>query len=279
VTSPAPFIPESFPLQVFRIGCLFIVGVPAELSTMSGRRLQSTVRDAVMPSLSNGEEPIILIAGLANGYAHHVTTYEEYKCQKFEGASTLFGPHTLAGLQQEFFKLSKALATGRTDLIAPGPRPKDVSKYRFHTIPDVILDTAPISARFGTIVEQADDFYRIGSIVTVRFWGANPRNDLKLGDSYLSVEHQNPDTGEWTTIATDANWETKIWWKRSGVSRSIVTIEWEIPLNTIFGFYRIAYHGTSRKINGALEDFTGFTKDFSVGVSNGFSGYSTCTIM
>ena len=38
---------------------------------------------------------LVVIAGLTNDYSHYVTTYEEYQVQRYEGASTLFGPHTL----------------------------------------------------------------------------------------------------------------------------------------------------------------------------------------
>jgi neutral ceramidase len=34
----------------------------------------------------------VVIAGPANTYAHYVTTIEEYGVQRYEGASTLFGP-------------------------------------------------------------------------------------------------------------------------------------------------------------------------------------------
>lgn len=49
----------------------------------------------------------------------------EYQAQRYEGASTLFGPHTLAGYQQEYAKLAKALATGTS--ADPGPTPPDLS--------------------------------------------------------------------------------------------------------------------------------------------------------
>jgi len=39
-----------------------------------------------------GEDAYVVIAGPANTYAHYVTTIEEYGAQRYEGASTLFGP-------------------------------------------------------------------------------------------------------------------------------------------------------------------------------------------
>jgi hypothetical protein len=53
-------------------------------------------REAVRANLiSNGiigDDAYVLIAGPANSYAHYVTTIEEYGMQRYEGASTIFGP-------------------------------------------------------------------------------------------------------------------------------------------------------------------------------------------
>jgi len=46
----------------------------------------------VQPSWGN---VTFVIAGLTNTYSSYVTTYEEYQAQRYEGASTIFGPHTL----------------------------------------------------------------------------------------------------------------------------------------------------------------------------------------
>jgi hypothetical protein len=45
--------------------------------------------------------------------------------QRYEGASTLYGPHTLAAYQQEFDALVAGLAQNQTSL--PGPTPPDLS--------------------------------------------------------------------------------------------------------------------------------------------------------
>jgi neutral ceramidase len=39
-------------------------------------------------------------------------TFEEFQVQRYAGASTLFGPHTLEAYQQEYYKLAFALAQG-----------------------------------------------------------------------------------------------------------------------------------------------------------------------
>jgi neutral ceramidase len=42
-----------------------------------------------------GEDVRVVIAGLSNTYSSYITTFEEYQMQRYEGASTIFGPHTL----------------------------------------------------------------------------------------------------------------------------------------------------------------------------------------
>ena len=42
-----------------------------------------------------GKDVTVVLAGLTNTYSSYVTTFEEYAMQRYEGASTIFGPHTL----------------------------------------------------------------------------------------------------------------------------------------------------------------------------------------
>ena len=42
-----------------------------------------------------GAQGRVVIAGLSNGYADYTVTYEEYQQQRYEGGSTIFGPHQL----------------------------------------------------------------------------------------------------------------------------------------------------------------------------------------
>src|SRR3546814_9309447 len=83
--------------QIFRIGNLAVLGVPFEVTTMSGRRLRKTVLDALSPV---GVDTVI-IAGLSNDYLHYMATREEYSAQMYEGSSTYAGPWQLAATPQE----------------------------------------------------------------------------------------------------------------------------------------------------------------------------------
>lgn len=58
--------------------------------------LTKPFRNAVRAELISqgviGEDAYVVIAGPANTYGHYVATREEYSVQRYEGASTLFGP-------------------------------------------------------------------------------------------------------------------------------------------------------------------------------------------
>eukprot|EP00058_Branchiostoma_floridae_P025487 XP_002610977.1 hypothetical protein BRAFLDRAFT_127904 [Branchiostoma floridae] len=106
MTFPYAWQPDIVDIQLLRWGQLVVAAVPGEFSTMSGRRLRDTVQRAV---LSKGlpDDTEVVIAGLSNTYADYITTYEEYQVQRYEGASTIYGPHTLAAFQQLYSQLAQ----------------------------------------------------------------------------------------------------------------------------------------------------------------------------
>jgi neutral ceramidase len=123
IATPDPLIPNILPLQVVRIGNLVLAGVPAELTTMAGRRLRKSIAEEIQ----NSGVSYVVLATYANGYSQYITTAEEYNKQHYEGASTLFGPATLTVYQQEFLKLASAVKRGVS--VDAGPVPQDVSVY------------------------------------------------------------------------------------------------------------------------------------------------------
>jgi neutral ceramidase len=125
-----PAVPQVLPIQLLRVGTVAVVGIPAELTTMAGRRLRMTV----LTALSSLGVAHVALGTYANEYSQYVTTPEEYSSQQYEGASTLFGPHTLEAYQQVAGDLATAMAQGSQSL--PGPaRPEWSSppqhRYRF----------------------------------------------------------------------------------------------------------------------------------------------------
>jgi neutral ceramidase len=114
---------------MFRVGNVVILIIPGEMTTMAGRRIRYVRRPVLHPTMEfvdgfshrvnsrNGclahtlfhlyrnavrarltaegiieKDAYVVIAGPANTYAHYITTREEYGVQRYEGASTLFGP-------------------------------------------------------------------------------------------------------------------------------------------------------------------------------------------
>ena len=86
-------------VQVFRLGNVLIVSVPAEVTTVAGRRLaraaERAARDAEDQKNTSRGSWSVVVNGLANGYSGYVTTEQEYEEQRYEGASGLYGPNAL----------------------------------------------------------------------------------------------------------------------------------------------------------------------------------------
>ena len=135
IESP-PVVPQVLPVQILRIGTIAVLGIPGELTTMAGRRL----RDMVLDALSSVGVRHVALATYANDYSQYVTTLEEYGSQQYEGASTLFGPHTLEAYQRVAADLAGAIAQG--DPVNPGPAPTPWTsppqpRYRFRNLSSV----------------------------------------------------------------------------------------------------------------------------------------------
>jgi neutral ceramidase len=258
---PFPWSPEVLPLQLVTVGNVALVAVPFELTTMAGRRLRETVRAHLGPA---GVTEVV-IAGLANAYAGYVTTREEYAKQDYEGASTHFGPWTLAALQQNFARVAEAMSQGRS--LPPGPEPRDMSGKVNNARLPVRPDELPEGERFGSVLENAQGPYSRNQQVRVKFWGANPRNDLRTQGSFLEVQRRD-ESGAWKPIAYDWDWETVLRWARypcpQGRACSLVTIEWKIPADATPGTYRIQHAGKWRDARGQLHDYEGLSREFLV---------------
>jgi neutral ceramidase len=120
LTKP-PMAPNALPLQLIKLGSLVVVGIPGEITAMAGRRL----RESILQELTDEGITHVALAAYANDYSQYITTAEEYAKQQYEGASTLYGPHTLQAYQQEFLKLARAIKNNQE--LAPGPRPSKLS--------------------------------------------------------------------------------------------------------------------------------------------------------
>ena len=122
---------------------------------------------------------------------------------------------------------------------------------------------------------------------------------MMLEDTFLSIERQINDSA-WQWVATDADWETKMHWTRFAnhgvifpdgiflccnyallfgdqydniftdnprtnviLGESEVTIEWEVPEDTVNGTYRIMHQGYHKDLLGKYF-YSGYTNNFQV---------------
>ena len=86
IVAPPRKFPEVLPIRYVRIGSFVLATVPAEFSTMAGRRVAERLRD------KNDPNDHVVVVGLANEYTGYVATADEYAAQDYMAASTLWGP-------------------------------------------------------------------------------------------------------------------------------------------------------------------------------------------
>nr|XP_035979310.1 neutral ceramidase isoform X3 [Halichoerus grypus] len=248
LTKPHPWHPDIVDVQIITIGSLAITAIPGELTTMSGRRLREAVQTEFA---TNGMQNMtIVISGLCNVYTHYITTFEEYQAQRYEAASTIYGPHTLSAYIQLFRGLAKAIATDTVANLSRGPEPPFFKQLIAPLIPNV-ADKAPTGKTFGDVLQPAKPTYRVGEVAEVTFVGANPKNSAEnqTHQTFLTVEKYEAASATWQIVHNDASWETRFYWHKGLLGHSNATIQWYIPDTAQPGTYRIRYFGHSQKQN------------------------------
>nr|XP_045363425.1 neutral ceramidase isoform X1 [Camelus bactrianus]XP_045363426.1 neutral ceramidase isoform X1 [Camelus bactrianus]XP_045363427.1 neutral ceramidase isoform X1 [Camelus bactrianus]XP_045363428.1 neutral ceramidase isoform X1 [Camelus bactrianus] len=246
MSKPHPWHPEIVDVQIITLGSFAITAIPGEFTTMSGRRLRQAVQEEFaaygMPNMT------VVISGLCNVYTHYITTYEEYQAQRYEAASTIYGPHTLSAYIQLFRVLAKAIATDTAANLSRGPEPPFFQQLITPLIPN-IADRAPIGKNFGDVLQPVKSTYTVGEVVEVIFVGANPKNSAEnqTHQTFLTVEKYEATSATWQIVHNDASWETRFYWHKGLLGLSNATIQWHIPDTAQPGIYRIRYFGHSRK--------------------------------
>jgi neutral ceramidase len=252
-----PLMAEGGPIQLLRIGQLYLIGIPAEVTIVAGLRLRRTVAAIVGAELRD-----VLVAGYSNGYLHYVTTPEEYEEQRYEGGSTMFGRWELPALQQVTAELATAMSERRPapDGKAPAEPPRK-RRSRRRANPDI----PAAGHRFGEVLQPPQPSYRPGATVAAVFVGAYPNNDLHRGGTYLRVEREAGGAeGGWSTVADDGDWSTTFRWHRAGRRGSTITVTWTVPEDSAAGRYRLRYDGDARGRDGRITAFTGVTEPFDI---------------
>ena len=80
------------------------------------RRLKRVIEETISRvGKESDTEYKVVLAGLSNIYTHYITTFEEYQLQRYEAASTIYGPHTLRAYIEEFDNLTEKILTVTTE--------------------------------------------------------------------------------------------------------------------------------------------------------------------
>lgn len=258
---PYQWQPSILPTQVVRIGNVVITAVPGEFTTMAGRRMKDTIRGAVAAGIPNAH---VVLAGLSNAYSSYVTTFEEYQIQRYEGASTIFGPYTLDAYLQLYEILAQKLVLGKK--VNPGPDPPNLLSKQISLRPGVVYDGAPMGKSFGDVVVEPDDVYALGSNVTTTFIAGHPRNNLMTESSFLTIERLNDQTQQWDVVAVDGSLDTKFVWRRTNslLGQSQATVIWEMPDDAKTGLYRVTHSGSYKTLFQQIKSYSGKSKPFKV---------------
>ncbi|KAK0720564.1 Neutral/alkaline nonlysosomal ceramidase [Lasiosphaeris hirsuta] len=264
--TPYQWTPNVVDIQVFRVGQLFMIISPGEATTMAGRRWKEAVHSTSSALFQpSSPAPIVVLGGPANSYTHYITTEEEYGIQRYEGASTLYGPHTLAAYINVTLSLLPFLSAGAS---APprhegGLFPPDHSNRSLSFITGVVRDGATLTKGFGAVLTDVKPAYKRGQKVSAVFVGANPRNNLRLEGTFAAVERM-AGTGEWERVRDDGDWGLVYSWRRVSevLATSEVTIEWETEEWTEVGVYRLRYYGDAKGLGEGLTEFEGVSGYF-----------------
>ncbi|XP_061731862.1 neutral ceramidase isoform X2 [Nerophis ophidion] len=231
---PLPWHPEIVDVQIITVGSVAIVAVPGEMTTMAGRRLRDVVKQV----------------------------------QRYEGASTIYGPHTLSAYLLKFADLARAVAQDKVADLPPGPPPPFFQKNLFNLLPPAPADRKPDNSTFGQVLEQVLPVYRQGDVVSVTFVAGNPRHSGDVRDrSFVAVEMQDNTSDTWTLVHTDASWETRFHWLKGSNRQSNATVEWHIPPHAATARYRIKHTGCYKTMKGlrpVITPYQGVSRVFQV---------------
>ncbi|KZL70010.1 neutral alkaline non-lysosomal ceramidase, partial [Colletotrichum incanum] len=263
MSTPYAWSPNIVDVQMLRVGQLVIIVAPGEATTMSGRRWKDAVKEAAKTIVD--DEPVVVLGGPANTYAHYIVTPEEYAVQRYEGASTLFGPNTLPAYINLTVSNMAYLAPSSTSTPPSGPSPPDNRGNSLSFITGVVQDGTPIGRSFGQVLTQPSVSYPRGAVVNATFQAANPRNNLRLEGTYAAVEQLR--NGQWVRVRSDEDWFLVYTWKRTDwlLGHSEVVISWETGGDgAAAGTYRIKYYGDSKPLIGSVKAFEGTSGNFTL---------------
>ena len=266
---------------------------------MAGRRWRESVHREAMSTLGNEldehtKQPTVVLGGPANTYAHYIATREEYGIQRYEGASTLYGPYTLEAYINISLAALPYLSSTADKLphFETGPKPPVLVNDSLSFITPVVVDRHPLFKSFGQVKHDVHPRYRPGDTISATFVGANPRNNLRLGGTFAAVDRFSFEDKVWRQVRDDSDWSLVYEWERTSsiTGTSEVTISWETKWETgdwrgersdddedrhgdlmirddeeLKGLYRLRYYGNAKALGGSISPFEGTSSEFKIG--------------
>ena len=251
---PYPWVPEVLPLQLVRVGNLYLATLPGEPTIMSGYRIRRQLAQTLGVPVNQ-----VLVVGYSNAYTEYITTPEEYSHQDYEGGSTLFGPgpsrptcrnstswprpwHAARASATPCVRVNWAAANSTSDRRGHGPAPSGQGlRHRAARCPSQL---PPRADRGRSLPERP------------------PKNNLRRNGSFLEVQRWNG--SQWVSTADDGDWSTRYRWRRTFGAESVVDISWTIPADQAAGTYRIVHDGNAKSLWGTISSFRGTTRPFTV---------------
>jgi neutral ceramidase len=104
--------PRIAPIGLVQINDGFIATAPGELTTTTGERIGNSILARLQADKAlQGVSPRLAVVGLTNQYLQYFATHEEYAFQYYEGASTLYGPHSEQFLVRHFACLAEQMVS------------------------------------------------------------------------------------------------------------------------------------------------------------------------
>jgi len=67
-----------------------------------------------------------------------------------------------------------------SDKVEPGPQPENILDQQIELLPPPSPDRVPTGKSFGDVIRDVSKSYGPGSNVSVTFYGANPRHNMKV---------------------------------------------------------------------------------------------------
>ncbi|PMB67061.1 Neutral ceramidase [Beauveria bassiana] len=261
--TPYPWTPNLIDVQMLRVGQLVIIISPSEATTMSGRRWRDAVAKEATAFV---EDPVVVLGGPANSYAHYLATPEEYDVQRYEGASTLYGRHSLDAYINLTVSNMGYLRPDATDQPSQGVFAPDNRGKMLSFITGVVVDGKPPGKSFGAVLHQPPASAAVGAVVNATFQGANPRNNLRQEDTFAAVERRGAD-GKWSRYKDDNDWFVVYSWSRTNfvLGYSEVVVSWETQQGHAEpGTYRFKYYGDAKPLVGSVKQFEGTSDSFTL---------------